>query len=109
MRYRLGSLYHWAFWLLLLAAGLAVALAPVAFPGLVLGGSACGGGGSEQVCLGIARELTLVEISPQAWLWVAGGGIIAVVAVAAFLVRVDHVRLGAAVLVLGLAVTGVAQ
>lgn len=109
MRYRFRSLYHWIFWLLVLAAGLTVALAPVAFPGLVLGGSACGGGGSEQVCLGIARELTLVEISPRAWLWVAGGGIVAALAVAALLVPVDHVRLAAAVLVLGLAVTGVAQ
>jgi hypothetical protein len=109
MRYRLASGYELAFWLLVAAAGLAVALAPFALPGLVLGGSACGGGGNEQVCLGIARELTLVQVSDRAWVWVAGGALIAVVAMAALVLPRADVRLGAAAFVLALAVVGVAH
>ena len=54
-------------------AGAAAAVAPLVSKGLVLGGYACGGGGEEQRCIGIARRLSLVEISPRAWLLVAGG------------------------------------
>lgn len=60
---------------LVIAAGAGVAAAIAVFlpKGLVLSGSACGGGGSEQHCIGIARQLSLVEISPRAWYFVAGG------------------------------------
>jgi hypothetical protein len=65
------------------AAGALAAVAPLLPEGLVLGGSACGGGGSEQQCTGIARQLSLVEISPHAWLFVAGGSLCAVLGGAA--------------------------
>lgn len=109
MRYRLGTPLTIAFWLLLAAGGLAVALAPVALPGLVLGGSACGGGGEQQVCLGIARELTLVEISSRAWFWVATGAAVTAVAAAALLVRHEQVRLAAAIVVFTVALTAFVQ
>jgi hypothetical protein len=109
MRYPLGSLLTPAFWLSVFAGGLAVALAPIALPGLVLGGSACGGGGNEQVCLGIARELTLVEISSRAWLSVAAGAAVAAAAALALVIRHDALRLTAAVVVFALALTAFAQ
>jgi hypothetical protein len=108
MRYARGSPLGLAFWVLAFAAGSAAALAPITWPGLVLGGSACGGGGSEQVCRGIARELTLVEVSAQAWLWVAAGAAVAGIAVAGLLVANDSWRLGAAAFALVLALAGVA-
>jgi hypothetical protein len=83
-----------------------VAFAAAALPGLVLGGSACGGGGEEQVCLGIARELTLVEVPPRGWLYVAGGLAVAVLGLAALAVGRDHHRLAAGVVVLALAFVG---
>jgi uncharacterized protein YdbL (DUF1318 family) len=64
-------------------AGAAATLAPFLPNGLVLTGSACGGGGSEQQCIGIARQLSLVEVSPRAWFFVAGGVLVAVLAGAA--------------------------
>jgi lysylphosphatidylglycerol synthetase-like protein (DUF2156 family) len=67
------------------AAGAAAAAAPFLSNGLLLTGSACGGGGSEQRCIGLARGLSLVEISPRAWLFVAGGVLSVVLAAAAIL------------------------
>ena len=55
------------------AAGVAAAVAAFLPGGLLLTGYACGGGGDEQRCIGLARQLSLVEISPRAWLFVAGG------------------------------------
>ncbi|MBA3429818.1 MAG: hypothetical protein H0U07_14785 [Actinobacteria bacterium] len=62
-----------AFVAVTVAAGAVAALAPVLLPGLVLGGSACGGGGNAQRCTGIARQLSLVNVSPRAWAYVVGG------------------------------------
>lgn len=67
------------------AAGAVAALAAVLLPGLVLGGSACGGGGNAQRCTGIARRLSLVDISPWAWAFVVGGALCVVLGAAALL------------------------
>ena len=96
-----------AFFVLAVAGGVLAALAPVAWPGLELAGSACGGGGEEQVCLDLTRHLTLVEIGGEAWLWVAGGAACAALALSALVIPRDRWRLVAAVAVLGLAVAGV--
>jgi hypothetical protein len=76
-----------AFFVMALAGGALAALAPVAWPGLELFGSACGGGGNEQVCRDLTRRLTLVEIDWKAWLWAAGGAACAVIAVSALVFR----------------------
>jgi hypothetical protein len=108
VRYRAKQLLTVAFWVGVVVAGVALAVAPVALPGLVLGGSACGGGGEEQVCLGIARELSLVEVSPLAWWWVGGGAALAAIGVVALVVASDRLRLAAGFAVVALAVTGLA-
>jgi hypothetical protein len=94
------------FFVLAVAGGALAALAPVAWPGLELFGSACGGGGEEQVCRDLTRRLTLVEIGGEAWLWVTGGAACAAIALSALVIRRDGWRLVAAVAVLGLAVAG---
>jgi len=83
------------------ATGAVATLAPVLLPGLVLGGSACGGGGNAQRCIGIARQLSLVEVSPRAWAYVAGGALCVLLGAVALLVvrhRVAKIVLSAAVL-----------
>ena len=92
------------------ALGAVIALAPLSEHGLVLGGSACGGGGNEQRCTGIARQLSLVETSPRAWAFVAGGVLCILLATAALVLRRRRAaRLGIAIAVLALAVFGLAQ
>jgi len=83
--------------------GAVIALAPLSERGLVLGGSACGGGGQAQRCTGIARQFSLVETSPRAWAVVAGGVICILLAAAALVLRrrADF-RLGIAIAVLAL-------
>jgi hypothetical protein len=95
-----------AFFVMALAGGALAALAPVAWPGLELFGSACGGAGNEQVCRDLTRRLTLVEIDWKAWLWAAGGAACAVIAVSALVIPRESWRLVAAVAVFGLAVAG---
>jgi hypothetical protein len=85
-------------------------LAPLLDEGLVLGGSACGGGGDAQRCTGIARQLSLVEISPRAWPFVLGGTACVVLAAAAVVLRRrSGVRLGIGAAVLALAFAGLVQ
>ena len=96
-----------AFFVLAIACGVLAALAPVAWPGLELFGSACGGGGQEQVCRDLTRRLTLVEVGGEAWLWVIGGAACAAIALSALVILRDRWRLAAAVAVLALAVAGV--
>ena len=77
-------------------------VAPVWRQGFVLGGSACGGGGNEKRCTGIARQLSLVEVSPRAWGYVAGGVLCILLGAAALLLtrnRAARIALAAAVLV----------
>ena len=85
------------------AAGLTLALAPFMREGLVLGGSACGGGGNEQRCTGIARQASLIAISPRAWVFVTVGVLCVVLSAAALVVsrrRDGRLLLGLAVVVL---------
>jgi hypothetical protein len=92
------------------AAGTLVALAPLRQQGLVLGGSACGGGGNAQRCTGIARQLSLVEVSPRAWTFVVGGVLCIALAVAALVLRRRNAaRVGIAAAVLTLAFAGLVQ
>ena len=92
------------------ALGAVIALAPLSEHGLVLGGSACGGGGNEQRCTGITRQLSLVEISPRGWAFVAGGVLCILLAAAALVLRRrTDVRLGIAIAVLVLAFVGLVQ
>lgn len=74
-----------------IAAGAVAVLAPVRLHGFVLGGTACGGGGNEQRCTGIARQLSLVEVSPRAWGYVVGGALCILLAAAALLLRRQRV------------------
>jgi hypothetical protein len=67
--------------------GAVAAVAPLLSEGLVLGGSACGGGGEEQRCTGIARRLSIVDVSPRAWWLVAAGVACVLLAVTALLLR----------------------
>jgi hypothetical protein len=94
------------FFVLAVAGGALAALAPVAWPGLELFGSACGGGGEEQVCRDLTRRLTLVEIGGEAWLWVAGGAACAAIALSALVIARNGWRLAAAIAVFTLAVAG---
>jgi hypothetical protein len=94
------------FFVLAVAGGALAALAPVAWPGLELFGSACGGGGEEQVCRDLTRRLTLVEIDGLAWLWVAGAAACAAIALSALVIPREGSRLVAAVAVFSLAVAG---
>ena len=92
------------------ALGAVIALAPLSEHGLVLGGSACGGGGNAQRCTGIARQLSLVEISPRFWAFVAGGVLCILLAGAALVLRRrSDIRLGIAIAVLALAFVGLVQ
>ena len=92
------------------ALGAVIALAPLSEHGLVLGGSACGGGGNAQRCTGIARRLSLVEISPRFWAFVAGGVLCILLAGAALVLRRrSNVRFGIAIAVLALAFVGLVQ
>jgi hypothetical protein len=89
------------FVLVTMAAGIVAVIAPLRAQGFVLGGSACGGGGDEQRCTGIARQLSLVEVSPHAWAYVAGGALCILLAAAAFALRrqlVARIVLGVSVL-----------
>jgi hypothetical protein len=74
------------FFVMAVGGGALAALAPVAWPGLELFGSACGGGGEEQVCRDLTRRLTLVEIGAEAWLWVIGGAACAAIALSALVI-----------------------
>ena len=86
------------------AAGAVAALAPILIPALLLGGSACGGGGNAQRCTAIAREFSLVDVSPRAWWYVVGGAVCVVLAAVAFVVRRHRsARLGLALAVVSLA------
>lgn len=90
-----------AFVAVTVAAGAVAALAPVLLPGLVLGGSACGGGGNAQRCTGIARQLSLVNVSPRAWACVVGGALCVLFGAAALLLarrRVARIVLSLAIL-----------
>jgi hypothetical protein len=92
-----------AFVAVTVAAGAVAVLAPVLRPGFVLGGSACGGGGNEQRCTGIARQLSLVDVSPRAWGYVAAGALCILLGAAALLLtrhRVARIALSAALLAL---------
>jgi len=92
------------------ALGAVIALAPLSDEGLDLGGSACGGGGNAQRCTGIARQLSLVEISPRAWALVAGGLFCILLAAAALVLRRRaDIRLGIAIAVLAVAFVGLVQ
>ena len=94
-----------AFVAVTVAAGAVAALAAVLLPGLVLGGSACGGGGNAQRCTGIARQLSLVDVSPRAWVYVVGGALCAVLGAAALLLarhRAARIVLSASVLCVAL-------
>jgi hypothetical protein len=95
-----------AFFMLAVAGGVLAALAPVVWPGLELFGTACGGGGEEQVCRDLTRRLTLVEIGGEAWLWVIGGAACAAIALSALVIPRDAWRLVAAIVVFSLAVAG---
>ena len=96
-----------AFVAIVALAGAAIAVAPLLQRGLVLGGSACGGGGEEQRCTGIARQLSLVEVSPRAWSFVVGGALCVALAATAFVLRRSiGARIGIAVAVLILAFAG---
>ncbi len=90
-----------AFVVVTVAAGAVAVLAAVLLPGLVLGGSASGGGGNAQRCTGIARQLSLVGVSPHAWAYVAGGTVCILLGAAALLLtrhRVARIVLSLAVL-----------
>ena len=91
-------------------AGAGLAVAPLLPDGLVLGGSACGGGGNEQRCTGVARQISLVEMSPRAWIFVVVGVLCVVLSAAAlFLPRRGGARLLLAVGVLVLAFAALVQ
>jgi hypothetical protein len=92
-------------------AGAAAAVAPLLPEGLVLRGYACGGGGDEQRCIDIARRLSLVEISPRAWLFVAGGVLCAVLGAATLVVvwRTSRTVLPLAFVLTAVALAGLAQ
>ncbi len=99
-----------AFVAVIVAAGAVAALVPVVLPGLVLGGSACGGGGNTQRCTGIARQLSLVEVSPWAWACVVGGVLCVVLGAAALLLaRHRDARIALSLAVLSIAFLGLAQ
>jgi len=92
------------------AAGAVAVAASLHDDGLVLGGSACGGGGNAQRCTPIARQLSLVEISPRAWSFVAGGVLCILLAAAALVLRRrTDVRLGIAIATLAVAFVGLVQ
>ena len=110
MRTTFDRLADVAFVAVAAALGAVIALAPLSEHGLVLGGSACGGGGNAQRCTGIARQLSLVEISPRFWAFVAGGVLCILLAGAALVLRRrSDVRLGIAIAVLALAFVGLVQ
>ena len=95
---------------LIVAASAMAALAAVLLPGLVLGGSACGGAGDTQRCTGIARQLSLVETSPRAWAYVAGAALCAVLASATLLVaRASALRIVLALSILCVVFLGLVQ
>ena len=94
------------FFVLALAGGALVVFAAVAWPGLELFGTACGGAGNEQVCRDLTRRLTLVEVDWKAWLWVAGGVACAAIALSALVISGYVWRLVAAVAVFSFAVAG---
>ena len=94
---------------LIAATGSIVALAPVLMLGLVLGGSACGGGGSAQRCTTIARRLALVDVSPRAWAYVVGGALAVLGAVALLLARPRDRRILLSLSILCVAFLGLVQ
>lgn len=99
-----------AFVVVIAAAGSLAALAPVLLPGFVLGGSACGGGGNTQRCTGIARQLSLVDVSPRAWGYVVGGALCVLLAAAALLLtRQREARIVIALSILCVAFFGLVQ
>ena len=85
-------------------------VAPVWLQGFVLGGSACGGGGNEMRCTGIARQLSLVDVSTRAWGYVAGGVLcILLGATALLLTRNRSARIALSAAVLSVALVGLVQ
>ncbi len=94
---------------LIAATGSIVALTPVVTLGLVLGGSACGGGGSTQRCTDIAHQLSLVDVSPRAWGYVVGGALALLGAVALLLARYRHRRILLSLSLLCVAFLGLVQ
>ena len=85
-------------------------VAPVWLQGFVLGGSACGGGGDEMRCTAIARQLSLVDVSPRAWGYVAGGVLCILLGAAALLLsRNQTARILLAAAVLSIAFIGLVQ
>jgi hypothetical protein len=93
-----------------MAAGAVAVVAPVWLQGFVLGGSACGGGGNEMRCTGITRQLSLVEVSPRAWGYVAGGVLCILLGAAALLLtRNRSARIALSAAVLSVAFIGLVQ
>ena len=85
-------------------------VAPVWLQGFVLGGSACGGGGNAMRCTGIARQLSLLEVSPRAWGYVAAGVLCILLGVAApLLTRNQSARIVLSAAVLSVAFVGLVQ
>ena len=85
-------------------------VAPVWLQGFVLGGSACGGGGNEMRCTGIARQLSLLDVSPRAWGYVAGGVLCILLGAAALLLtRNRSARIALSAAVLSVAFVGLVQ
>ena len=110
MRSRAQRVADVAYVTVAVTAGAVVALAPVFPPSLVLGGYACGGGGNAQRCTGIARQFTLVDVSPRAWAYVAGGALCILLGVATLLLARHQVaRIALAISILGIAFAGLVQ
>jgi len=98
-----------AFVVVTVAAGVVAAVAPIVLPGFVLGGSACGGGGSDQRCTAIVRHVSLVEASPRAWAFVAGGVLCLLLGAAVRLVPRGRARIALPLAVFALALAGLVQ
>ena len=91
-------------------AGVVGVLAPVFLPGLVLGGSACGGAGNAMRCTEITHELSLVDVSPYAWGYVGAGALCILLGAAAlFLARARVARTVLSLAVLAVAFVGLVQ
>jgi hypothetical protein len=99
-----------AFVAVTVTAGAVGVLAPVLLPGLVLGGSACGGAGRAMRCRGITRELSLVDVSPYASAYVGAGVLCVLLGTAAlFLARARVARTVLSLAVLAVAFVGLVQ
>ena len=110
MRSRVEWVASGVFVAVTVAAGAVAVVTPVWPQGFVLGGSACGGGGNEMRCTGIARQLSLVEVSPRAWGYVPGGVLcITLGAAALLLTRNRSARIALSAAVLTVAFVGLVQ